>query len=59
MVKELQPWTVEVDKVGKKLVGETEVFLNGSCASNECNLGDFIADAMVDYVISQFNISID
>jgi 2',3'-cyclic-nucleotide 2'-phosphodiesterase (5'-nucleotidase family) len=30
------------------IIGSTRVFLNANCSNNECNLGNFIADAMVD-----------
>jgi 2',3'-cyclic-nucleotide 2'-phosphodiesterase (5'-nucleotidase family) len=31
------------------IVGSTKVFLKGSCRLQECNLGNFIADGLVDY----------
>lgn len=32
-----------------EIVGVTKVLLDGSCRFNECNLGNFIADSMVDW----------
>jgi len=43
----------EVIESSKKEVGKTRVFLDGSsatCRLQECNLGNLIADAMVDMV---------
>ena len=52
ILRDLQPWKKRADKLGKREVGSTKVYLEGlnTCRSRECNLGDFIADAMVDYV---------
>ncbi|XP_008212356.1 apyrase isoform X1 [Nasonia vitripennis] len=47
IVKELEPWSIEVDKIGKRVIGETKVFLNDSCYAGECNLANLITDAMV------------
>lgn len=51
ILEELQPWKNDVDKIGKKVVGESIVFLNGSCTSGECNLANLITDAMVEKVL--------
>ncbi|KAL7299295.1 hypothetical protein TKK_0007877 [Trichogramma kaykai] len=53
IVNELKPWKIMVDKVGKQLIGQTMIYLNNSCDSNECNYGDFITDAMIDYYAAQ------
>ncbi|XP_014226882.1 apyrase-like [Trichogramma pretiosum] len=53
IVNELKPWKIMVDKVGKQLIGRTMIYLNNSCDSNECNFGDFITDAMIDYYAAQ------
>lgn len=34
------------------IVGTTEVLLDGSCRRNECNLGNLITDAMIDWYLS-------
>lgn len=33
----------------QEIVGHTKVFLDGDCRQKECNLGNFIADSLVDY----------
>lgn len=44
----MQPWKEMIDLEGNRLVGITRVPLQKSiCGSQECNLGSFIADAMV------------
>lgn len=40
-----------------EIVGSTLVFLNGSCRKNECNLGNFLTDAFVDWRASNFKSS--
>lgn len=37
----------------KEIVGHTKVFLDGSCRRKECNFGNFITDAMVDWYSRQ------
>lgn len=36
-----------------EIIGTTKVLLDGSCRRNECNLGNFITDAMVDWFASR------
>ena len=38
-----------------EIVGVTRVLLDGSCRRNECNLGNFIADSMVDWYALQYH----
>ena len=43
-------WKVEVDKVANEEVGRTFTRLDGEyskCGTQECNMGNFLADAMV------------
>lgn len=50
MDKELEPWKKDVDKVGNVVVGTSKVELQsnqGVCYREECNMGNFITDAMV------------
>ncbi|KAJ8687576.1 hypothetical protein QAD02_023370 [Eretmocerus hayati] len=56
--KDLQPWTTEMMKVGGVKVGEAAIFLNGSCSSGECNLANFVTDAMVDYYKKNSSIAL-
>ncbi len=45
----LDSYRPQLEKSKSIIVGSTKVFLNGSCRLQECNLGNFIADSMVDY----------
>lgn len=59
LLKRINEWGTNVTELTKKEVGKTRVFLNGKseeCRLRECNLGNFIADAMV-YAVS-FNMEI-
>ncbi|KAG5677132.1 hypothetical protein PVAND_006914 [Polypedilum vanderplanki] len=38
-----------------EVVGSTRVFLNNDCSLGECNLGNFITDAMVDWYSNKYN----
>lgn len=38
-----------------EIVGVSKVLLDGSCRRNECNLGNFVADSMVDWYALQYN----
>ncbi|OXU20285.1 hypothetical protein TSAR_016141 [Trichomalopsis sarcophagae] len=58
IIDELQPWSVAVDKIGKRLIGKTRVFLNGSCLSGECNLANLITDAYVDMYAANSTIAL-
>ena len=53
VLDELETWRTAINEVTKKVIGSTKVFLEGNnkvCRKMECNLGNLIADAMVDYV---------
>jgi 5'-nucleotidase len=53
IVKELQPWKQEVDKVALKELGTLLGTLNKpDCATDECTFGNFAADAFVDYIVN-------
>ena len=49
MLADLKNWHDRLAEYSEKEVGQTKVFLDGSirCRAKECNLGSFIADAMV------------
>lgn len=51
------PWKIAADRVGKRLLGKTMQFLNGSCYSGECNMANLITDAMVDHVSCTFRMN--
>ncbi|XP_043280622.1 apyrase [Venturia canescens] len=48
ILKALEPWKTAVDSIGKKEIGTTKVVLRNDCRKNECNLANFVTDAMVD-----------
>lgn len=48
ILKALVPWQKDVDALAWKPVGKTKVFLDSKCKGKQCNLGNFITDAMVD-----------
>ncbi|XP_014477409.1 PREDICTED: apyrase isoform X2 [Dinoponera quadriceps] len=48
ILKELEPWKKEVDAKAMKKIGSSRVALDYRCRNKECNLGNFITDAMVD-----------
>ncbi|XP_034245114.1 apyrase-like [Thrips palmi] len=53
MLQEMQPWKEKVEARGHVVVGSTLVELDKmthDCYSGECTLGNFVADAMLDYV---------
>ncbi|XP_058453625.1 apyrase-like [Malaya genurostris] len=52
IVQELLPWKEQVDNLGNKHVGSSRVLLSKTeCRVGECNIGDFVADAIVDYYV--------
>ncbi|XP_053668101.1 apyrase-like [Anopheles marshallii] len=49
ILRELKPWREAVKRLGTKVIGQSEVFLDReSCRWCECTLGDLIADAFAD-----------
>ncbi|XP_063227371.1 apyrase-like isoform X2 [Bacillus rossius redtenbacheri] len=51
ILKEMEPWKAKVAQVGDEQVGRTKVLLDASdsiCARGECNLGNMLAQAMVE-----------
>jgi len=56
MVEEMKPWKAEVDAQGSVVVGSTLVELDkltNSCYDGECTLGNFVADAMVEWYVGK------
>jgi 2',3'-cyclic-nucleotide 2'-phosphodiesterase (5'-nucleotidase family) len=53
ILEELNKWGKNISLVADEEIGRTKVLLDGDtkhCRVHECNLGNFIADAYVDYV---------
>lgn len=40
--------------IAKTVIAQTRVYLDNNCFAKECNLGNLIADAMVDAVRGEF-----
>lgn len=56
VLKAIQPWKEIIDKKGKETIGLTKVPLQRlTCNMEECNLGNFIADALVHYYVTQLS----
>lgn len=47
VLKVLDVYRPGIDALYNDIVGVSKVFLNGTCRFNECNLGNFITDAML------------
>ncbi|XP_043280617.1 protein 5NUC-like [Venturia canescens] len=57
VLEELEKWRPAVNDMINTVVGSTKVFLDGdgkSCRRKECNLGNLITDAMIDYNAKQY-----
>lgn len=53
ILDELQKWRPAIDNLTNTVVGSSRVLLDGDgkrCRMIECNMGNFITDAMIDYV---------
>ncbi|XP_055294825.1 apyrase-like [Sitodiplosis mosellana] len=54
VLKAIQPWKEIIDAKGQRIVGKTKVtLLNTPCSMRECNLGNFVADALAHYYITE------
>ncbi|XP_046630532.1 protein 5NUC-like isoform X1 [Neodiprion virginianus] len=57
VLEELENWRQLVDNLGINYVGSSRVLLNGdrkTCRRQECNIGNLITDALVDYNMRQY-----
>ncbi|KAJ6500851.1 Metallo-dependent phosphatase-like protein [Mycena sanguinolenta] len=51
---QIKAWRVPFDAFGNEVIGNTTVLLNNNgCKLGECNFGDLICDAMLDYRAAQ------
>ncbi|KAJ6567044.1 5'-nucleotidase protein-like protein [Mycena capillaripes] len=51
---QIKEWRVPFDAFGNEVIGDTTVLLNhNGCKTAECNFGDLICDAMLDYRAAQ------
>ncbi|XP_030029332.2 uncharacterized protein LOC115446696 [Manduca sexta] len=63
LMKIVNKYRVEVERISNEVVGSSQVFLDGkTCRLQECNLGDLITTAMLNYTqenhLSNVNIAI-
>ncbi|XP_060804761.1 uncharacterized protein LOC106143339 [Amyelois transitella] len=47
----------DIDKINGEVVGVSSVFLDGECRLKECNIGDLIVDAVVNYTRQKYAYS--
>lgn len=60
IVEQLKPWKEAVDAIGQRVVGEVKAMLyQKDCAVNECNIGNFVTDAFVDYFVAHEDYQVD
>lgn len=50
----LDKYRAGVEHYEQMMLGESRVFLNGSCKFSECNLGNFLTDAMIDAYVQRY-----
>lgn len=55
VLKMLEVYRPAVLELQNEIVGSTRVHLNGSCRRRECNLGNLIADSMVNWNALKYN----
>lgn len=48
VVEALKPWRKEINLIGNRVIGRSAVYLQQKeCSTGECNLGNFVTDAML------------
>ncbi|XP_046409396.1 protein 5NUC-like isoform X2 [Neodiprion fabricii] len=58
VVEELENWRAAINNLTITYVGSSSVFLDGDadvCRRQECNMGNLVTDAMIDYISRQYN----
>ncbi|XP_051165504.1 protein 5NUC-like [Leptopilina boulardi] len=58
VLDELDKWREQINELKTKVIGHTKVLLNGNskiCRREECNLGNMIADAMIQHNALDFH----
>ncbi|XP_073948296.1 apyrase-like [Choristoneura fumiferana] len=53
MLEELEPWRLEVDAVGKEVLGRLLTPLSRSCYSRECNIGSWACDGFLQQLMDR------
>ncbi|KAI8122649.1 Apyrase [Lucilia cuprina] len=52
----LKPWRQEIESVGNRVIGRSAVYLQQKeCSTGECNLGNFVTDAMLHAFLEEQN----
>lgn len=54
VLAEIAKWRVGIDNITKQEIGKTKVLLDGWCRFEECNMGNLITDAYIDYGVRNF-----
>jgi 5'-nucleotidase len=52
VVNIMAPMKVEIDAIGSRKVGHIKALLDRGCSTAECNLGTFLTDAFLDFIVS-------
>ncbi|XP_070509718.1 apyrase-like [Chironomus tepperi] len=53
IIEEMKPWKESVDKIGQREIGSVKGMLyQKDCAFGECNIGDFVTDAFLDFIVN-------
>lgn len=60
ILQELNSWGKQIADVSNEEIGRTKVLLDGDpihCRLQECNLGNFLADSYVDYMVRVYKLN--
>lgn len=57
MMIELNKWKPKVTSISNVTIGRTTVELINKCRTNECNIGNLIADSFIYYVSYYLNLN--
>ncbi|CAD0202682.1 unnamed protein product [Chrysodeixis includens] len=55
LIEIIDKYRNDVDRINNEVVGSSLVYLNGDCRLRECNLGDLITDAMLNYTREKYH----
>ncbi|CAB3253193.1 unnamed protein product [Arctia plantaginis] len=55
LLQTINKYKKDVDRINNEVVGQSLVFLNGLCRLRECNIGDIITDAMLNFTREKYH----
>lgn len=55
LIEIIDKYRNDVDRINNEVVGSSLVYLNGDCRLRECNLGDLITDAMLNFTREKYH----